>query len=183
MKKTIIMLLASILLLVGCGTTAQESGQSSAEQENDSTIQKADSTIQENNSTIVESVGNKEENMQIRIVDKQGNEILFQLNDSSASKTLYEQLPLSVEIENYSDNEKIFYPPEPLDTSDTPLAKGPKGILTYYEPWGDVAIFYEECTGASGLYILGETISGEEQMESLSGEVEIEQVKKEVEGQ
>lgn len=176
MKKTIIMLLASILLLVGCGTTAQESGQSSAEQENDS-------TIQENNSTIVESVGNKEENMQIRIVDKQGNEILFQLNDSSASKTLYEQLPLSVEIENYSDNEKIFYPPEPLDTSDTPLAKGPKGILTYYEPWGDVAIFYEECTGASGLYMLGETISGEEQMESLSGEVEIEQVKKEVEGQ
>ena len=183
MKKTIKMLLASLLLLVGCGTTAEESGQSSSEQETNSTIQEIDSTIQENNSTIVESVGNKEEDMQIRIVDKQGNEILFQLNDSSASKTLYEQLPLSVEIENYSDNEKIFYPPEPLDTSDTPLAKGPKGILTYYEPWEDVAIFYDECTGASGLYMLGETISGEEQIESLSGEVEIEQVKKEVEGQ
>lgn len=84
MKKIMIMLLASILLLVGCGTTAEESGQSFSEQDSDSTI--------------VESGRNTGEEMQIRMVDKQGNEILFQLNDSSASETLYEQLPFSVEL-------------------------------------------------------------------------------------
>ena len=111
--------------------------------------------------------------MRIQIItDTQS--ILFQLNHSPAALSLYEQLPLTLAVENYADNEKIFYPPEKLDVSDTPPAEGPAGTLAYYEPWGDVAIFYGECPGASGLYELGEAISGAEQIKDLAGEIRIE---------
>lgn len=100
--------------------------------------------------------------------------ILFQLNHSPAALSLYEQLPLTLPVENYADNEKIFYPPEQLDVSDAPPAEGPAGTLAYYEPWGDVAIFYGECPGAGGLYELGEAISGAEQIKDLTGEIRIE---------
>lgn len=102
--------------------------------------------------------------------------IIFELNGSLAAKSLYDQLPLTLSVENYGTNEKIFYPPEELDISDAPLAKGPAGILTYYAPWGDVAIFYGECAGASGLYELGKAVSGAEQISELTGSIRIEKV-------
>ena len=62
--------------------------------------------------------------------------VIFQLNDSQAAKELYEQLPLTLKVENYSDNEKIFYPPKELRTNSTPKSRGSKGSLAYYVPWG-----------------------------------------------
>lgn len=100
--------------------------------------------------------------------------IVFRLNDSPAAQSFYEQLPLSIWVEDYAGSEKIFYPPEELDARNTPMAEGPAGTLAYYEPWGNVAIFYGECGGASGLYALGEAVSGAEQIESLAGEIRIE---------
>ena len=100
--------------------------------------------------------------------------IVFQLNDSPAAQSFYEQLPLSIGVEDYAGSEKIFYPPEELDVSNTPMAEGPAGTLAYYEPWGNVAIFYGACGGASGLYELGEAVSGADQIESLTGEIQIE---------
>lgn len=70
--------------------------------------------------------------------------------------------------------EKIFYTPERLDASDAPMANGPAGTLAYYEPWGNVAIFYEECKGASGLYRLGQVVSGIEFIEEISGQITLE---------
>ena len=100
----------------------------------------------------------------------------FPVNDSPAANTLYEQLPLSIQIEDYSHNEKIFYPPNELDTSQTPLAEGPAGTLAYYAPWGNVVLYYGESGGASGLYELGEAVSSADQIESLSGEIQIDVV-------
>lgn len=40
--------------------------------------------------------------------------VAYQLNNSQAAKELYAQLPLTLKVENYSDNEKIFYPPKEL---------------------------------------------------------------------
>ena len=103
-------------------------------------------------------------------------EIIFQLNDSPAARSLYDQLPLILPVENYGGNEKIFYPPRELDVSDTPLAQGPAGTLAYDAPWGDVTIFYGECSGASGLYALGEAVSGADQIAALDGEIRMERV-------
>ena len=45
------------------------------------------------------------------------NTLVYELNDSQAAADLYDQLPLTLEVEDYSTNEKIFYPPEALDTT------------------------------------------------------------------
>ena len=106
-------------------------------------------------------------------VQTQDKTILFELNNSRAARELYDQLPLTIRIENFSDNEKIFYPPEELNTANTPLAQSGAGTLAYYAPWGDVVIFYGEFSSSEGLYELGHAVSGGEWIGSLSGEVKI----------
>lgn len=121
--------------------------------------------------------GQNDEDTALQIRVKTDSEsIIFALNDSSAARSLYDQLPLTLPVEDYSTNEKIFYPPEELDVSDAPPAEGPAGTLAYYEPWGDVVMFYSPCGNASGLYKLGEVVSGTEQIENLSGEIQVEKV-------
>lgn len=112
------------------------------------------------------------EKMKINIYSN-GNKTTFELNNSDASKELYEQLPLSIKVENYSHNEKIFYPPAKLSVNSTSLANAKNGTLAYYAPWGNVVIFYKDFGSASGLYELGKAISGLEYMKSMSGIIEI----------
>lgn len=107
----------------------------------------------------------------VRIDD---NTIVYALNDGSAADSLYEMLPLSVKVEDYSTNEKIFYPEEGLDTSNSPLAQGGSGTLAYYEPWGDVVFFYGGYNENPGLFELGQIVSGEELISQMSGTITIE---------
>lgn len=110
-------------------------------------------------------------------VNSNGNTTVFELNDSSASKELYAQLPLSIKVENYSNDEKIFYPPNKLTTSNTPLAKNTKaGTLAYYAPWGDVVMFYKNFGSASGLYELGKVLWETEYIENMSGTITIDKM-------
>lgn len=160
MKRRISLFLCAVLLLslFACSSNSKQ----------DSDDDSADQTW--------ESEENDTDVLQIRVEGASGQNVVFQLNDSSAAKALYEQLPLSIQVENYSNNEKIFYPPDELDTSDAPPAEGPSGTLAYYAPWGDVVLFYGECGGASGLYELGEAVSGADQIETLSGVIKVSKV-------
>lgn len=103
-----------------------------------------------------------------------GHATVYQLNGSDAAKALYDQLPMSIEVENYSHNEKIFYPPKKLATHNTPLADARTGTLAYYAPWGDVVMFYGDFGSAGGLYELGEVVSGMEHIQRMSGMIRIE---------
>jgi hypothetical protein len=107
-------------------------------------------------------------------VKANGNTTVFKLNNSQAAKELYAQLPLSITVENYSNNEKIFYPPKKLNTTDTPLSDARAGPLAYYAPWGDVVMFYGSFGSAAGLYELGHAISGSEYIQGMSGTIQIE---------
>jgi hypothetical protein len=116
----------------------------------------------------------EEEAVMRMTVNANGNTIVFELNDSQAAKDLHEQLPLSIDVENYSSNEKIFYPPKKLKTGNTPLVKSAKtGTLAYYAPWGDVVMFYGSFGSASGLYELGRAVQGGEYIKKLSGAIQI----------
>ena len=118
----------------------------------------------------------KENRMKISVNDGSHN-IIFELNDSVAANDLYNQLPLTVEAENFSSNEKIFYPSNELNIDDTPRANdGGRGVLAYYEPWGDVVMFYDSFSSASGLYELGKAIENENQISNLSGKITIDKV-------
>ena len=113
--------------------------------------------------------------MAIRIsVRANGNTTVFELNNSPTARDLYAQLPLSITVENYSSNEKIFYPPEKLNITDTPQADARAGTLAYYAPWGDVVMFYGDFGSAAGLYELGHAVSGSEYIRGMSGTIQIE---------
>lgn len=105
-----------------------------------------------------------------------GGAVIYTLNDSAAAESLLEQLPLTIGVEDYSTNEKIFYPPQALDTSDTPAAQAGAGTLAYYAPWGDVVMFYGDYRPNSSLYELGQVVSGGELVGQMTGTVTIEAV-------
>ena len=90
--------------------------------------------------------------MKIRVSDGT-NTIIFELNETSAAKSLYQMLPLKVTVENYSNNEKIFYP-----------------------PWGNVVMYYGPASRYSGLYILGKAIEGADNIRNLSETIRVEVV-------
>lgn len=105
------------------------------------------------------------------------HQVIYELNDSPVAQSLLAQLPLSVEVEDYSTNEKIFYPEEKLDTSHSPLAQSGAGTLAYYEPWGDVVFFYGDYRENPGLFQLGQVLSGGDHVPEMSGTITMEPVK------
>ncbi len=113
------------------------------------------------------------ENMKISVSDGK-NKIIYELNGIEQSKSLYSQLPLKVQVENYSTNEKIFYPKEKLPLKNGLEGSGDSGTLAYFSPWGNVVLFYGKFNEYPGLFILGKAVSGAENIKNLSGMVNVE---------
>lgn len=112
----------------------------------------------------------------IRVRDEAGHKALFVLNDSPAADSLYRQLPITVKVENFSTNEKIFYP-EALELGDTPQPDGSVGALAYYEPWGNVVMFFDQYRVNGDLYALGQVSDGLDDIPRMSGMITVEAVK------
>ncbi len=166
MKKLIPIIVVLIVVIIGLSIYFI------SKNNNENNVNQSTNENKQENSTGEESV----EKMQIQVSDG-NNIIIYELNNSDAARSLYEQLPLTIEVENFSSNEKIFYPTNELDVSNTPSANGgDAGILAYYEPWGDVVMFYDSFSSASGLYELGTAINGVNQISNLSGEITIERI-------
>lgn len=173
--KKIISILVILIVVVGIillyfmwthGNEKSEINENKEESTNEPTNEK-----EENNSV------EKEEKGRMRLSVSDGNHtIIFELNDSDAAISLYNQLPLEMKVQNFSSNEKIFYPPEKLDISNTPTASGGRGVLAYYSPWSDVVMFYDSFNKNSNLYELGYAIEGENAIENLNGNLTIEKI-------
>lgn len=146
--------LALLLFLVGCGRNGKM--ESSPESK---TLQAA-------------ARAKEESPMKIKVSDGK-NTVVFALNQSQAAKDLWNQLPLTIGVENYGSSEKIFYP-KMLRTENTPAADARAGTLAYYAPWGDVVMFYRDFGSAGGLYQLGEAESGRDGIAGLMGKITIE---------
>jgi hypothetical protein len=83
------------------------------------------------------------------------------LYDNAASRDLLKLLPLELTLQDYASAEKIAYLPRKLDTVAMPAGFDPSpGDITYYAPWGNLAIFYRDQPFASGLVSLGRIESG-----------------------
>ena len=114
--------------------------------------------------------------MKIRVSDGT-NTIIFELNETNAAKPLYQMLPLKVTVENYSNNEKIFYPSTAVSySSDCIEGDCPAGTLALFSPWGNVVMYYGPASRYSGLYILGKAIEGADNIRNLSGTIRVEVV-------
>ena len=178
MSKLLIIILAFSLLLVGgCGGSAPKI------QAAPNTTAAANQTINANNTTATTNLAGKADageaqgTMQIEI---KNNSRTFRvvLNDSQAARDFYKQLPLSVDVKNFSDNEKMFCPPQKLKTQGSIVAHVTKGTLAYFIPWGNLTIFYKDYAPVSeDLIEIGKVISGEENLEKMAGKLEIMVVK------
>ena len=110
----------------------------------------------------------------ITVSDANGNRVTFALNATSPAASLCKMLPLSVEVENYSTNEKIFYPKDKIEFgSDTLEGDCPAGTLALFSPWGNMVMFYGKASRYPGLFILGRATSGAENIRALSGTITV----------
>ena len=98
--------------------------------------------------------------IRLRVADKV---ITATLLDSKATQDFISLLPLTLTLEDYAGTEKISYLPRKLSTEGAPAGSDPAvGDITYYAPWGNLAIFHRDFGYSSGLVILGKIDSGVE---------------------
>ncbi len=78
------------------------------------------------------------------------------LEDSAAARDFAALLPLTLDLEDYAATEKIAQLPKKLSTAGVPAGMTPTiGDITYYAPWGNLAIFYKDFGHSAGLVKLG----------------------------
>ena len=177
------MFLAILLLGVmfaGCASagtkTANNNGRASASQKTEETSGAVKKEAEETKENREKGTAMPATNMKIKVVAN-GKEIVFALNDTSVSRSFYAQLPLTVAVENYSNNEKIFQPPKKLDCSKAQEGACPVGSIAYFSPWNNVCLYYGDMSRYPGLYVMGKAVSGTEQIRNIKGKVKIEAVR------
>jgi hypothetical protein len=87
--------------------------------------------------------------------------ITASLADNATSKDFISLLPMTIELEDYAATEKIGYLPRKLSIAGAPTGTEPRtGDVTYYAPWGNLALFHNDFRYSSGLIWLGKIESG-----------------------
>ena len=115
--------------------------------------------------------------MKIRIVTG-GRTLTATLEHNAATRNFVSLLPLDLTLRDYNQTEKIADLPERLSTDGTPDGIDPEiGDITYYAPWGNLAIFYRDFGYSRGLVRLGRLGSGIEDLAaSDDGPIRIERL-------
>lgn len=93
--------------------------------------------------------------MKIRLTFN-GRSMTATLDDSPTARDFISLLPLTLTFEDYAKTEKIAYLPRKLSEEGAPAGMDPSiGDITYYAPWGNLALFYRDFGYAKGLIKLG----------------------------
>lgn len=110
--------------------------------------------------------------MKIRLTIN-GKSMTASLDDSASARDLLSMLPLTLTLRDYASTEKVADLPRKLSTRGAPAGIDPGvGDITYYAPWGNLAIFYRDSGYAEGLIKLGHIDSGLEALKA-SGPVQV----------
>src|SRR3954470_24446983 len=98
----------------------------------------------------------------MRISIKLGAKVITaSLADSATARDFVSLLPMTIKLEDYAAAEKIGYLPRKLSTVGAPAGTDPAtGDVTYYAPWGNLALFHKDFRYSIGLIPLGEIESG-----------------------
>ena len=98
--------------------------------------------------------------MKIRL-DVEGTVITATLDDNATARDFVSLLPLTLTLQDYAATEKIGDLPRKLSTAGARAGSKPSsGAITYYSPWGNLALFHKSAAYASGLVRLGKFDSG-----------------------
>jgi hypothetical protein len=110
--------------------------------------------------------------MKIRI-DIDGRIVTATLDDSPTARDFVALLPLELTLEDYNATEKISDLPRRLSTEGAPRGVDPSvADITYYAPWGNLALFYKDFRHSDGLILLGKLDAGAEAL-SATGALEV----------
>ncbi|WP_256856211.1 cyclophilin-like fold protein [Rodentibacter genomosp. 2] len=78
------------------------------------------------------------------------------LADNPTSQSFWQKLPIESKLDSYGHNEKVVYMNDKLSTENAPAAyTGKAGDITYYAPWGNIAMFLDKGPHAPGLIYMG----------------------------
>ena len=115
--------------------------------------------------------------MKIRLIFN-GTILTATMYDNPTARDFIKLLPLTLKLDDYAGTEKISQLPKKLSIKDAPSGSDPSiGDITYYSPWGNLAIFYRDFSYASGLIKLGKIDSDvklfEKWKESKSVKIEL----------
>ena len=103
----------------------------------------------------------KESNLMKVRIDIDGTSVTASFDDNRTARDFVALLPLKLTLEDYGDKEKIGYLPRKLATDDAPDGTKPStGDVTYYAPWGNLAIFHGDFRYSTGLVKLGRIDAG-----------------------
>jgi hypothetical protein len=105
----------------------------------------------------------------LRLVD---TELTATLVDSETTRDFLSLLPLELTLSDFRETEKISDLPRQLSTAGAPEGHE-VGDITYYAPWGNLAIFYEGGEYSRGLVRLGRIDSDIEALAGSRGEVAV----------
>lgn len=90
-----------------------------------------------------------------------GTLVIAALEDNATTRDFLALLPLRMTLEDFAATEKIAYLPSKLSTEGAPAAIDPKaGDVTYYAPWGNLAIFHKDFRRSPDLVKLGRIVEG-----------------------
>jgi len=99
--------------------------------------------------------GSTQDTMRIRII-VEGTELAASLENTPAARDFADMLPLELTLEDYHATEKIADLPSRLSTDNAPEGVDPEvGDITYFAPWGNLALFYRDFGYSRGLVRLG----------------------------
>jgi hypothetical protein len=103
-------------------------------------------------------------------IELDGVVIFATLDDSPTVRDFITRLPLIVALKDYASTEKIGYLPDKLTTQNAPPGSTPVvGDISYYAPWGNLAIYYKNFAYSAELVRLGRISCGIEHL-NFSGE-------------
>lgn len=105
------------------------------------------------NDSLQQNDNSKNMKLKITIGDKS---VMATMYDNATAKDFISMLPLTLNLDDYAGTEKISYLSRKLTTQGATSGCDPDvGDITYYAPWGNLAIFYKDYGYASGLIKLG----------------------------
>ncbi|QYY35038.1 cyclophilin-like fold protein [Ruficoccus sp. ZRK36] len=101
-------------------------------------------------------------NIEIMVGDQVVN---AHLADNPSAQDFAAMLPLELSLEDYGKIEKVADLPKKLTKDGAPAGYKPApGDITYYAPWGNLAIFLRGFSYSAGLIYLGKIDSGLEKL-------------------
>jgi hypothetical protein len=95
----------------------------------------------------------------------EGTAVTATLDDNETARDFASLLPLTLTLKDYATTEKISDLPKKLSTRNAPPGYEPSaGDITYYAPWGNLALFHKDFDYSAGLVRLGSIDSGVEEL-------------------